>query len=57
MANKMLLLNVKAERKKQVKNRKTNKATQTKYITKYGPSGQSKNDIKINNLNGMNNGK
>ena len=31
--------------------------TQTKYITKYGPSGQSENDININNLNGMNNGK
>ena len=26
-------------------------------ITKYGPSGQSENDIKVNKLNGMNNGK
>ena len=33
------------------------KYTQTKYITQYGPSGQSENGININNQSGMNNGK
>ena len=33
------------------------KYTQTRYITQYGPSGQSENDLNINNQNGMNNGK
>ena len=30
---------------------------QTKYITQYGPSGQSENCININNQKDMNNGK
>ena len=33
------------------------KYTQTKYITQYGPNGQSENCININNHNDMNNGK
>ena len=36
---------------------KQTKYTQTKYITQYGPNGQSENCININNQNDMNNGK
>ena len=33
------------------------KYTQTKYITQYGPNGQSENCININKYNDMNNDK
>ena len=34
-----------------------NKYIQTQYIINYGSNEQSENDIKVNKLNGMNNGK